>query len=199
LALNTAVLPLAALLGVSLQFTNLFRDDAARTRLVAPFAFPGLQSIRSTPGRVQALDAALFEVARRTRDNETVLVVGEIPVFHYLTRTRPFFGEPWIELERLATSRQLVNTAIRQRRFPSIVVFHRSAAAPWDPQDWLNRDDKYRFFLDRYLGTLKYELAWQNGDFWIFVPPAPTALASDSAIPAAPVVHAATRRARTSR
>ena len=78
LALNTAALPLAALLGVGLQFSNLFRDDSDRTRLVVPFTFPGLQSIRSTPGRVQTLDAALFEVARLTRDNEPVLVVGEI-------------------------------------------------------------------------------------------------------------------------
>lgn len=197
LALNTAALPLAALLGVGLQFSNLFRDDSDRTRLVVPFTFPGLQSIRSTPGRVQTLDAALFEVARLTRDNEPVLVVGEIPVFHYLTRTRPFFGEPWIELERLATSRQLVSDATREQHFPSIVVFHRSAATPWDPQDWLNRGAKYRFFLDQYLGTLRYELAWQNGDFWIFVPPSHPAVAVRSGNPPPPAVRPAALRTRS--
>lgn len=69
--------------------------DAGRSRLTAVFTLPKLRPIRSTPERVQVIEALHRSLAPRLRRGEDLLAFDDCPMIYYLFDARPAYGLAW--------------------------------------------------------------------------------------------------------
>ncbi len=93
-----AVLSAAAMLLLFCAFNEhrlaIYRD-AARPRLTAVFSLPKLRHIRSTPERVQVIEALHRSLAPRLRPGDDLLAYDDCPLIYYLFDARPAYGLAW--------------------------------------------------------------------------------------------------------
>jgi hypothetical protein len=69
--------------------------DAPRPRLTAVFSLSKLRHIRSTPERVQAIEALHRTLAPRLRPGDALLAFDDCPLIYYLFDARPAYGLAW--------------------------------------------------------------------------------------------------------
>jgi len=164
------------LVALSIQFANVYRDSPNRLLLNTGFTDPGLRGIYSTEARSKAVDEALKEIKLRTSSNDVILTVNSIPMFYYLTETRPLFGTPWpcnscSELE-LAVNYERV---CAQGLYPKLII---CAKTDTQSRDWPNDRftrwgdlSKVEYLMSKYVRELGYQLVWENNLCALYVPP----------------------------
>lgn len=74
-----------------------YLDDKTRLNLNTEFSDPSLKGVYSTADRVKAVDELIYQIRKHTDKNDEILIANNIPIFYYLTETKPSFGNPWIE------------------------------------------------------------------------------------------------------
>ena len=89
-----SILLVLLLLSLFFHFTDIYRDNHNRFLLNQPFSHPSLAGIYSTEHRVKAIDEVLMAIERYTDKNDYVLMANNLPMFYYLTETKPATGNP---------------------------------------------------------------------------------------------------------
>lgn len=104
----------------------------------------------------------LAAVGKETAEGDTVLILGDVPMLHYLTRTVPYLRNPWPWIFGEGyCRRQLHGVRFAGGALP-VVVFAR--------KDMLPDDGRYQLFRD-FLKDNGYSAAYSNEAFVMFVPP----------------------------
>jgi len=104
--------------------------DASPARLNAKFQNFRLEKLRSTPGRVDPLEETLDFLTKRLIPGETFLAYYEIPIFYYLTWTRPALNHTWTNLWWTAEQMQdNIDIMIEKGRMPRYSL--RCVVHPW--------------------------------------------------------------------
>lgn len=89
----------AIILGCSLRYYMPYRDKPLH-ELTATFTRPPLTGIRSSEGRVRALDELLGELQRRSiKANDTLQAYPDGALLYFLTKTIPWWRDPWIGMQ----------------------------------------------------------------------------------------------------
>ena len=171
-SLNTVVISLLVVISLFLHFTNVYRDNQNRFKLNTEFKYKYLRHVYSHKERVEVVDETLMQIDQLTEKNDVVLMINEIPMFYYLTQTKPFFGEPWPFLESLAKIKIMYEKAIEDKRYPKLFVYSKTDTTSWDwPNDVVADDEdlpKLEYLKDKYINELNYNLVWENSAFVIY-------------------------------
>jgi hypothetical protein len=73
-----------------------FFGDGLREELTVEFSNPRLRHIRSTPERVKAVDGVMAHLSGKLRRGDFLVAYDYIPLFYYLTGTRPGVNAAWL-------------------------------------------------------------------------------------------------------
>jgi len=110
-----ALISVAAVYGAWSLATVVYRDQPTGT---ATIQVSGVGPVLTTPERARAIESMAAEISRFSRPGDTVLIAHSLPLLHYLTRTKPYLGNPW---PALLTPRQL-KTELAERETTSLPV-----------------------------------------------------------------------------
>ena len=104
----------------------------------------------------------LAAVGKETAEGDTVLILGDVPMLHYLTRTVPYLRNPWPWIFGEGYCRRQLHGVRSAGGALPVVVFAR--------KDMLPVDGRYQLFRD-FLDGNGYSAAYLNEAFVLFVPP----------------------------
>ncbi len=173
-SLNTIAILLLVLVSLFIHFTYVYRDSHNRFELNTQFKYKPLRHIYSRKDRVELVDEALVQIDQLTDKNDEVLMINEIPMFYYLTQTKPFFPQSWLFLESLKKIRMMCENAIKNGRYPKLFVCSNTntsnMAWPVDKVVERQESDRLVYLVNKYTKELGYEITWQNRAFIIYSP-----------------------------
>ncbi len=168
---------LICLLIVSLlmHFAYIYRDDQNRYALTHEFKVPSLSLVFSSSERVDAVDELVEEVQNHTNKGDKVLFVNNIPLFYYLTETKPALGNPWLfvdGLDKIKTEQAKIES---NNQLPVIFVYSKvnTRSSDWPNVSETNKIStsdsiKLDYLKDEYVNHLNYSLIWENNAFAMY-------------------------------
>jgi hypothetical protein len=120
--LISAALALAVCCVARDHYDNIQRD-APRAKLVAPFSYPKLHGIKSTPERVHAVEALCNYLLPRLARGQELLVYDDCPMLYYLLDTRPAYGLAWaVRYSQSMETLALLDAEFRARPLPQYAI-----------------------------------------------------------------------------
>ncbi len=171
---NNSMLTVAMMLAVMFHFTNIYRDNPNRLALTVPFSHSALAGIFSTPQRVRAVDEVLEAIGRNTIKNEEVIMANNLPLFYYLTGTKPAMDNAWLFLDNVDMIRQRQQKLLDEKRLPRIFVLSKTDTRvepkwPVTKSESNSTDkDKLAYMKEEYINNLGYKLIWENSAFALY-------------------------------
>lgn len=175
LSLKKGILLFLILTSLFFHATNAWRDDNNRLELVEPFSHPSLKGTFSTPDRVKVVDELLYQINNYSNPGDEVLFLKRIPIFYYLTETKPAYGDPWPFLKSIDVISQKQNTLEEQDRLPKLVVFSKldnkknrwPNSSPDDNPDYMEKME----YMEKLYIELNYSMVWENEAFSMYLRP----------------------------
>ncbi len=176
LALTKTFLVIMLVLGLMFQATNTFREDQNRLHLDTGFSHESLKGIYSTPQRVEVVDEVLTQIQRYSDRNDKVLMVNSIPLFYYLTETKPVYGTPWAFQSSLNSLQSKQESIVKRGEYPKLLVYSKVDTRDryWPETDNIAIDEdlaKFDYIRNEYINELNYSLLWENQAFAIYGKP----------------------------
>jgi len=173
--LNTVFISLIILASVFIRFSSVYRDSNNRFKLNTEFKYKYLHNLYSQKKRVEVVDEALMKIDELTQKDDVVLMINEIPMFYYLTQTKPFFGESWLFFYHLEMIKSMYEKAIEKGRYPRLFVYSKTNTSRSDwPTDEIADESElpvFDYFVGKYVNELHYNLIWENSAFAVYSRP----------------------------
>ena len=169
-SLVVASMTLSVLLGW--MFT--YCEARWKHRLVHPIQSPLTQFVFTSRERAIVVNELLAESAKYVTRGDYVLAYDEMPMFYYLTHTRPYTYGLWPKLVDDEVFRRTLERSLAEKGVLPVVIRQKvstwgnwPADVPSGYQDrsTTGRDGYLREFQERHA----YRLAWENGAFQIWV------------------------------
>lgn len=171
------LLMLMLLSAIFFHGVDVYRDDPNRLHLIHPFQSDSLTGTYSTRDRVQVTDGLLSVIRNETVPGDYLLLENNIPMFYYLTKTRPALKNPWLSF----TSRELLITLEEEREQkgeiqPELFVYSKINPRNryWPSSVTLEREkeiENLNYLKERYIGKLNYTRMWENEAFAVYKKP----------------------------
>jgi hypothetical protein len=168
------ILLLLLIIGIFMQGGNVYRDDPNRLNLTTPFQSPQLFGTHSTPERVRVSDELISIIERETEPGDYVLMVNHMPMFYYLTGTRPALGQPWLflfsEESIMGLEEERVRTGeIQPKLFIYSKINTRDRYWPLGDTPLKETDEaKLDYLKGQYIDTYQYSYLWENDAFAVY-------------------------------
>lgn len=148
-----------------------YRDSKDRGRMTVSIDHPLLRGILTTPERAQVVDELMSALPGFVSAGDPLLLHGDCPLLHFVSRTRPVLGSSWngVYNERMFNER----LRVFEESDPSLPVVLISKGSCRD-REW---PDKKRITLDGYktgitlhgfMSRHAYRKRWENGFFEIW-------------------------------
>lgn len=174
LSLTTIFLVFLLISTVSLHATFVYQDDSNRFKLNTEFSDPSLKGVYSTSSRVELVDELLSQTKKYSDKNDKILIIDDIPIFYYLTETKPSFGEPWTNLMSFDKIKEKQRELENKKELPKLFIYSKvdTSKARWPEEGIDNQkrdgEEKLRYLKIRYTNNLNYSLLWENEAFAIY-------------------------------
>lgn len=156
---------------------NVYRDDPNRLHLIHPFQSDSLTGTYSTRDRVQVTDDLLSVIRNETVPGDYLLLENNIPMFYYLTKTRPALKSPWLSY----TSKELLITLEEERERngeiqPELFIYSKinTRNRYWPALVTPGREkeiENLNYLKERFIGKLNYTHMWENEAFAVYKKP----------------------------
>jgi len=171
------LLMLMVLSAIFFHGVDVYRDDPNRLHLIHPFQSDSLTGTYSTQDRVKVTDDLLSVIRNETVPGDYILLENNIPMFYYLTKTRPALKNPWLSF----TSRELLITLEEERVQKGEIqpkLFIYSKINPrnryWPASVTPEREkeiENLNYLKERFIGKLQYTRLWENDAFAVYKKP----------------------------
>ncbi len=157
-----------------------FYDKHFRTEMTHAINSPATKYIYTSRGRATAINEMLAASNKFIAKGSSVLAYDAIPMFHFMTGTRPFLPN---STPMFYTNQQFaneLNRAVGNQGLPVIVqqkiyTIHEGSGWPEDVVENSNLqgavNDKRNLIFNNFLASNNYREAWSNNVFRILVPP----------------------------
>jgi hypothetical protein len=157
-----------------------FYDYHNRSTLTAPIDNKNTRMIYTSEARAQKVNELLKESGRHVKPGDFVLAYDAIPMYHFLTETKPYLRNPApmfyttgifdIEMKHAQRSLNLPVVVMQQ-----IKTYHEGSS--WPEQvvvgDYFTNDRSAgrNAIFNQFLKDNAYRQVWTNGIFAIYLPP----------------------------
>jgi len=158
------------------SFIYTYLDSPNRIEMRYSVDHPRLRGIFTTKERAKVVQELLDVINKYVNEDDYVLAYNEIPMLHFLTKTRPYLYNCWPDASPSHQFRQMLDRAMREKaKFPIVVM------AKYDTSEF-NWPSKKVALLDRspylenritvldFLKNNEYSTVWENDFFKILVP-----------------------------
>ena len=171
------LLMLMLLSAIFFHGVDVYRDDPNRLHLIHPFQSDSLTGTYSTRDRVKVTDDLLSVIRNESVPGDYLLLENNIPMFYYLTKTRPALKNPWLSF----TSRELLITLEEEREQrgeiqPKLFIYSkinpRNRYWPASVTPEREREiENLNYLKERFIGKLHYTRMWENDAFAVYKKP----------------------------
>ncbi len=151
-----------------------YRDSQQRYLLRYNIDHPKMQYVFTTRERSEVMTEALNELSKYVLPGDYLLAYNYVPLFYYLTDTRPYVYHSWPEMYSPEQLIDKLKQAIAERKgFPPVI---RAKYPPlndtWPKKHLSGRGSvKHHQVFDEFLKQGKYLQVWENEFFQILLPP----------------------------
>ncbi|WP_282038079.1 hypothetical protein [Saccharicrinis aurantiacus] len=161
-------------------FNGAYFDDGSRLKKTFIIDSPLANRVYTTQSRSIIINTGLNKLKEVVSPNDYLLVYDKLPLFHYLTQTKPYLYNPWVwaydspnfitQLER-AEREISVKPVVLVQKYESIMSFSEPVKNYLDPSaedTYLNRTINHKALLD-FLSRNNYFIHWENEYYTIYV------------------------------
>lgn len=150
-----------------------FRDTASRMTMSYNIMHPQLRGIYTTQERAKVMSELLAEMEKYVEPDDYLLAYNEIPLIHYLTRTKPWLGNPWPMLYSPNEFEERLHK--QDQRHDSLPVIVRATGST-SAREWPNgnidfleieKEEIIRQIMQDYIQERDYQVVWKNDFFEI--------------------------------
>jgi hypothetical protein len=133
-----------------------------------------VKGIYTTESRAHVINELLSESAPYVRPNDFVLAYDCLPMYYYLTDTKPYMHNSWPWLYDAAVFRQELYRSLRETHICPVVIMQKRSTIGNNWPD--NYSENYTFRLqpladlNDFLKTYHYTQVWENDFFKIYIP-----------------------------
>jgi len=152
-----------------------YRDSEDRLAMTHSIAAPLLIGCLTTEARAHVVGELLRALPKYVRPGDSLLAYNEMPLIHFLTKTRPWLGNPWpmlygpSKIDRLLRLKEINATTL-----PVIVRAKINTSSRQWPENSStmgteDREDESRRIFAKFEQRHDYEVVWSNGSFEILI------------------------------
>jgi len=150
-----------------------YRDSHDRTRMTATIDHPFLRGALTTPERARVVDELLGVLPDYVAPGDPLLLHGDCPLLHLLSRTRPVLGSTWNGVYNERMFNELLRGYEQSEPANPVVLIANGSCRDrnWPEQQRITLTG-YRTGLElhEFMGRHAYELRWENKFFEIWSP-----------------------------
>lgn len=160
-----------------LAYRHTYRDSLDRFEMIHSVKHSSLKGIYTTKERARSVQELLDAANIYVKADDYLLACESIPMFHFLTKTKPYLYNAWPMLYMPATFTQKLEKAVTEKtKLPIAVrakVNMRSFQWPKDKMEptLSERDNANRKTINDFILENEYSTVWQNDAFEIMIAP----------------------------
>lgn len=144
-------------------------EENGKYKLTSPVNSRQVKMIYTTKKRADAINELLQECKKHVAAGDYTLAYGYIPMFYYLTETKPFLYNLWIGDYKVEYYKNLVNKSLAEKKyFPVIVKMKYSTWGNWPSPETKFKDvetNEWDKYFDEFVKRNSYSMVWQNEVF----------------------------------
>ncbi len=133
-----------------------------------------LDGIYTTKSRARVINELLTESSKYVKPNDYVLAYDNIPLFYYLTDTRPYMHNSWLWQYDGSVFRDELKASIDETHVCPVVITQKrnSLQSNW-PDNYDEgsqfKQDQFKYLKD-FLSIYQYHEVWENDFFIMYIP-----------------------------
>ncbi len=146
-----------------------------------------MRFIYTTKERAELLDQLLVASAKYVKPGDYVMAYDCIPLFHFMTDTKPYARNPWPWLYLSTTFKKELDDASGNNKNLPVIVLQTASTLVDDASYWPQRKSSIDYLkhptnidrnkiLEEFITDHNYQEVWSNSYFKILVPPGKTLL-----------------------
>ena len=170
--LAIAILFPLAFKAYSIRLQSPFRDLSTRETLISEVNHPKLVGVKTTEKRARSLSELFNHLEEKTKPGDSLIAYNSIPLVHYVTETRPFFGDPWPTLHGTNAIEYYIEKT-KNQTLPRYAVraITNTQSTIWGNGQLVKPHDPISYnatlMLDKWLHNNGFRPIWNNQDFVI--------------------------------
>jgi Dolichyl-phosphate-mannose-protein mannosyltransferase len=139
-----------------------------------------VKGIYTTESRAKVINELLTQTALYIKPDDYVLAYDCIPMFYYLTETKPYMHNSWPWLYDNAVFKEELYKSLKETHICPIVIMQKRSTIGNNWPD--NYSENYTFRpqalddMNDFLRIFKYSQVWENDFFKIYIPASKTVL-----------------------
>ncbi len=172
--LRNTTIYLTLIYSVSITYFYPYFDRTNRTAMHFQVNNKHVRGIYTTERRARVVNELLEQSALYVKPEDYVLAYDCIPMYYYLTDTRPFLHNSWVWLYDDAVFKQELYKALMETHVCPVVIMQKRSTIGNNWPDNYSEDYKFRpgpmTCMQEFLKAYRYRQVWENDFFKIFVP-----------------------------
>lgn len=163
--------------GLIFWLSSTYRDSSSRIKMVYPVENDRMKGIYTTKKRAKVVMELLTASSRYVKAGDYVFAYKDIPMFHYLTETKPYLSNPWPDIYTSNLLREAIDNSKKNVDGLPVVVLQkvnmRDNSWPENAHEsysLTSSNEPKNKYLQDFLNEFKYKTVWENDAFCIMKP-----------------------------
>jgi hypothetical protein len=177
--LRNSCIYLSLIFILSVTYFYPYFDRADRSKMRYAINNQHMHGIFTTQHRAQVINELLEQSARYVKPDDYVLAYDCIPMYYYMTDTKPYMHNSWVWLyDDKVFKQELYKSLQETHTYPVVIMQKRSTIGNNWPDNYA---ENYTFrpealaYMQDFLRIFKYQKVWENDFFKMYVPAEKTA------------------------
>jgi hypothetical protein len=178
--LRNACIYLTLIFILSITYYYPYFDRADRALMRYSVNNSHMHGIYTTAGRAKVINELITESGRYVKPDDYVLAYDCIPMYYYMTDTKPYMHNSWVWLYDDVVFKEELYKALRETHICPVVIMQKRSTIGNNWPD--NHNENYRFrpeatnYINEFLKNYQYNPVWENDFFRIYIPAVKTPL-----------------------
>jgi hypothetical protein len=172
--LRNACIYLTLIFILSVTYYYPYFDRSDRSGMRYPVNNAHMKGIYTTEHRARVINELLAQSTVYTKPEDYVLAYDCIPMYYFMTDTKPFMHNSWVWLYDDAVFKQELYKSLRETGICPVVIMQKRSTIGNNWPDNYNEDYEFRpkamAYMQDFLKTFQYRQVWENDFFKIYIP-----------------------------
>ena len=167
---------LLVMFSLYVSFVYTYNDSRNRIKMLYSVKHPRLRGIFTTQERAKVTQELLDEMPKYVKEDDYLLAYNNIPMLYFLTKTKPYLYNSWMEDELPYKLRQSLEKAIKERPCLPVVIKAKYTAndSYWPRRNALLKlsdiQKENMTTIENFTKLNRYSIVWENDYFEILIP-----------------------------
>lgn len=172
--LRNACIYLTLIFILSVTYYYPYFDRTGRAEMRYPIHNIHMHGIYTTESRAKVINELLAQSVRYVKADDYVLAYDCIPMYYYMTDTKPYMHNSWVWLYNDAVFKQELYKSLQETHICPVVIMQKRSTIGnnWPDnytEDYKSSPETLNYLKD-FLKTYQYSQVWENDFFKMYIP-----------------------------